>query len=576
MVKEAMTDRFFNNPFAQSGSGKGTAGNASGAGTNREGGARGAGGGSKGQGNTGQGGGADATESRMLSRLRKRFVLITMGLVGAVLAITLAIWVVSNYQIQSAEIHAALNAAVGTDENSDLRPLIGGMPRGPRTDSAIIHFTTQPVYVVMYDDAGQWHDTVNNSALMNATVLTEAIERVRQSVASQGLLLDMGLFYACNHDFGDSGMTRIAFANAGPLLSSTVLGTVVALVIWMVAMGLILLISLYLSRLALRPVAEAWQKQRRFIADASHELKTPLTAILANVNIMTSSPEATVAEQSQWLKSTQVEAQRMNSLIRDLLILAQADEEQPARERRLKDGRESLPSCNLSDVVDRALLQFDAVFFERSITVAPAITSALFTAGSVEQLDRLVAILLDNASKYSPRGGTVRVTLSQGWGAAGGGMTGAAGGGVAPTTASGGGVAPATTSGGAAAPATTGGGGAVGSGVAPATISGGRVAGAGEGRGSDAAFFSASAIPATQATLTVANGGEPIPPETLAHIFERFYRGDKAHSDTVEGYGLGLSIAESIVVSLDGSIQAVSDAERGTIFTVTLPLANEG
>ena len=76
----------------------------------------------------------------------------------------------------------------------------------------------------------------------------------------------------------------------------------------------------------LAPVDRAWRQQRRFVADASHDLKTPLTVILANTSILLEHPERSIASQSQWIESTQHEAQQMQGLVGDLLLLAQVDE----------------------------------------------------------------------------------------------------------------------------------------------------------------------------------------------------------------------------------------------------------
>ena len=75
-----------------------------------------------------------------------------------------------------------------------------------------------------------------------------------------------------------------------------------------------------------------------------------------------------------------------------------------------------------------------------------------------------------------------------------------------------------------------------------------------------------------KARLSVNNTGEPIPPEELSHLFERFYRSDKSRARTEGGYGLGLSIAQTIVKKHRGRIQAESNALYGTTFTVWLPL----
>ncbi|MDR1357737.1 MAG: HAMP domain-containing histidine kinase, partial [Coriobacteriales bacterium] len=192
------------------------------------------------------------------------------------------------------------------------------------------------------------------------------------------------------------------FADASQLYDTTLSQGLIALLIWVLAMVAFYVMGRVLSRMVLRPVEEAWGKQRQFIADASHELKTPLTIILANNNIALGHPEKTMAEQQQWLESTEEEANRMNGLVTDLLMLAQVED----------DTGGSEGTVDLSALVERSLLQFDAVFFERGINSEAEIEEGLHARGNQEHLRRLIDILLDNASKYGNAGGSVTVHLA--------------------------------------------------------------------------------------------------------------------------------------------------------------------
>ena len=240
-------------------------------------------------------------------------------------------------------------------------------------------------------------------------------------------------------------------------------------------------ISLFLARLSLKPVERAWTQQRQFVADASHELKTPLTVILANTGIMAAHPDATVASQRKWLGYIQEEAQRMKELVEDMLFLAKHDGAE-----RPKDSR----TVNFSDLVTGCVLRFESVAFERQVELNSHIQPGLSLSGEPDSLERLVMILLDNAVKYAGDRGRVDVDLSR---------------------------------------------------------------------------------RQERAVLSVRNTGEPIPPEHLEHLFERFYRVDGSRSRKEGGYGLGLAIAHTIVQSHRGQIEVRSSREEGTVFAVTLP-----
>jgi signal transduction histidine kinase len=386
------------------------------------------------------------------------------------------------------------------------------------------------------------------------------------NTSSTGLIPDLKLFYRAE-DIGGGSMA-IALADASSLIDNTLQMAGSSALIWLGAMVVFFVISLLLSHIALRPAAEAWKRQRRFVADASHELKTPLTVILANNSLLLAHPNRTITEQRQWIDSTQAEAQRMDSLVRDLLLLAQTDEE----ERLANTGAALRQPVDLSALVRRVLLQFEAVLFERNVSLTTEIADGITVTGNEEQLARLVQILLDNASKYaeqSATGGEGPVqseaitaqdvaVVTRGETTTGSGKTAAAQG-V-----------------GAAAQGET----AIRSSVTiptqgeeaaegeKATIAQGAVVTAQGIAAIDITLRAGTGI-RQHAVLRVTNSGNVIDPEVLPHLFERFYRADHARG-TTEGSGLGLSLAQAIVKTHHGSIGVTSTPTTGTTFTITL------
>ena len=170
------------------------------------------------------------------------------------------------------------------------------------------------------------------------------------------------------------------------------------------AMAVIFLISLWLSGLAVKPVKRAWEQQKQFVADASHELKTPLTVILANNNIMMSHKESTVADEHQWLESTEEEANHMKKLIDNMLFLAKSD----AGETKVQ-----LSEVNFSEITEGCALNFEPVAFEKEIMIDTDIMSDVTLDGDATQLNQLAHILVDNAVKYADRGTNVTIRLQK-------------------------------------------------------------------------------------------------------------------------------------------------------------------
>ena len=162
-------------------------------------------------------------------------------------------------------------------------------------------------------------------------------------------------------------------------------------------------VSVLLARRMVRPVERAWQQQKQFVADASHELKTPLTVITTNAELL-DSPDYPSETKSQLSANILTMSRQMRGLVESLLDLA-----------RLDQGRK-MPEhspVELSKLVSDAVLPFEALFFEKDLTLETQIAPDLTVHGSPAQLRQVVEILLDNAQKYADVPGIVRVTLAR-------------------------------------------------------------------------------------------------------------------------------------------------------------------
>jgi len=162
--------------------------------------------------------------------------------------------------------------------------------------------------------------------------------------------------------------------------------------------GLVLAcLSAFLARWMVAPVKTAFDKQRRFISDASHELKTPLTIISANVDVLQNE-----LGDNQRLRHIKAQSERMNGLIYDLLTLAKTDEGQTNL---------VLSKFNLSGAVLNTALEFESRVFEENKQYSYDIAENITYIGDEKQIKQLVSILIDNAIQYSGANGQVRVTL---------------------------------------------------------------------------------------------------------------------------------------------------------------------
>lgn len=167
---------------------------------------------------------------------------------------------------------------------------------------------------------------------------------------------------------------------------------------------IIFLISRFFANKSIQPIKEAFDKQKQFIADASHELKTPLTVINTNVDVLLSNKEDSIHNQSKWLYYIKSEAERMNKLTSDLLYLAQVD---------YSDVKMIFSDFNLSEAVEHIILTMEGVVFENNISLHYDIEPNLIVSGNIEQIKQVIMIFLDNAIKYTYKKGKINLVLNK-------------------------------------------------------------------------------------------------------------------------------------------------------------------
>ena len=414
----------------------------------------------------------------MLKRFQRRFVAITMALVALVSVVAFAALGALTYDNLKSTVDQTLDSALDHGGSySELPYLGGGDVRGNWLPS---HSVTVTWNGAIYADSDQ--NTQMNAELLQSAV-SAALAQVDASGKAAGRISSTQLYFKVQPS--KLGY-RVAFVDGSSFEASVHRMGLALAGAWLLLMLALLAVTVFLSRYVTRPVVQAWENQQRFIADASHELKTPLTAILADASILAREPDKTVREQQMWLDGISREAERMRRLTEDMLSLAQADA-----------GQEVAPAMvrvDLSQLVERACLQFEPAAFERGLVIEDGIEPGIEVMGSADKLEGMVKTLLENACKYGAGSGT------------------------------------------------------------PVTVGLRRQHGS--------------------ALLSVGNGGDPIPPEDLPHVFERFYRSDKSRVQDGESlsFGLGLAIAKSTAELHKGSIKAESGA-GGTVFSVSLPLA---
>lgn len=332
----------------------------------------------------------------MINRLKQKFILINMSLVCLVLMIVFTAIGLYTYDRAVSESYMAMDKAISRD--AGMKPPVMVIGDKPRDDK---HGPLVPVFSVLIDENQAITPLVQDNVSISESLMIQVTEAALQSKQQTGILWNYELRYLVRNT---PDGTKIAFADRNRELETLFSMLGVLLLTGLGALAAFGAISLYLAKWALSPVEKAWEQQKQFVADASHELKTPLTVILANTDILLAHKQEPVANQVKWIENTKAEAQRMKQLVEDLLFLAKYD----------SDHRPEMTSeMNLSDTLWRCILPFESVAYERGIQIETHIEPDLKLQGSESQIQQLTAILMDNACKYAGVGGIITATLKR-------------------------------------------------------------------------------------------------------------------------------------------------------------------
>ncbi len=338
-----------------------------------------------------------------LTELRVKFILACHHITAVLLLIMfIFLWSIS-YRTTMSKINTALRYVTAVGANKEYS-------RGNafRQDSATEEFRAATVgcavfsvgrdgavdYYRLYADFPFLNDYDDVEEIVNKTI--ETVNKDSDSFKLNGRRYrvydteDQGIHYYAFYDYSSEYV----------MLRNSAIWYGVAYVCSLVA---VILLAYLLSEKAFEPIKANIEKERTLTANASHELKTPLTIISANLSVIQSEPDSTVADNAKWLDSIEDQVKRMNVLIMDMLELSRLEQaETPV-----------FTDVDLSETVSGGVLSTDALCFEKNIVMEDAIEDGITVSGDKSMLERLVLILLDNAVKYTPNGGHISVELKE-------------------------------------------------------------------------------------------------------------------------------------------------------------------
>ena len=272
-----------------------------------------------------------------------------------------------------------------------------------------------------------------------------------------------------------SGNTVYIFVDNKEALQNSKQFFIVSIFIFLLSVIVFTIISYYLSRWMIKPSEKAIKNQKIFVANISHDLKTPITIIRANADLIENE-----VKNKKSIKYIKQETEKLNHLVNEMLTLTRIDN---------TISKENFKSFNFGDSLFDVVLPFESIAYEKGIRFNINIDEVTDYFGDESNIQKLAEILIDNAMSYTAKGGIVDVD----------------------------------------------------------------------------AYENSKAV-----ILSVTNTGEPISDEKKVEILDRFYRASKSRESTGNHYGLGLSIANTIVKKNNGKISIESKNGKNT-FTVTLP-----
>ena len=327
----------------------------------------------------------------MLKKLKLKFILNNMLLVGIVIVAIFMSLCLLVYVTEENKISDTLN-----DNLMHVKSDLPHLPHDPEKPDDLVYDHAFTLFV----------DSEGNVLSQTDTEFSEStIKRIVQIALnydySRGNILPLHLSFAKEET--KNGIL-IAFVSREHLNARMRESIGQSALTGFVSLLLFLYISKRLADIAIAPVEKAWEQQKQFLADASHDLKTPLTVILANNNILAAHKDQTVETQMQWIESTNEEAGRMSDLVNKMLELAKSE----ASKEELKMG-----DVDLSETVEHSILQFEVVAFEKNLTIESGIQPNIIVKTHRPTFSKVLEILFDNAIKYSNENGKISVALYQ-------------------------------------------------------------------------------------------------------------------------------------------------------------------
>ncbi len=343
-----------------------------------------------------------------MTKLKKKvfcltFIILTISVLGFILVFN-----IQNYVEQKRQIENSFDLANNKEEKTPSKNYENDPPEKPEdseNDNDIdteekqkdIKFMDKTIYKVLLDDKNNIIGVVNFS---NNDISENKIKKIANNLLKENneSKTYIGFLYLEKYSYKYEKNNYLIILDNSTIKQSLLNSLKPAIISFVLLEIMIFIISKVITGSIIKPVIESFDNQKRFIADASHELKTPLSVIIASSEALEKN-----SNEKKWLNNIKSESNRMEILIKNLLDLASSEKKSAYKFRE----------DNLSKTVELALLPFDGVAFENNIKITSSIDKDIHFKYDDNAIKELVEIIIDNALKHADKKTIINVVLKE-------------------------------------------------------------------------------------------------------------------------------------------------------------------
>lgn len=323
----------------------------------------------------------------MIKNLKRKIVISIMLIIGIVTIIFSSGLAIYNCNKIKNDVFVSLEKLVTQEPFNE----------GPRNDEKFISTSSFDTCIIKYNNETKETTIIQNDLDISDSNISTLIQTIISSKQKEGYVNDNNLIFVCKHQMEND---NIVFANKDIITKQQLEIILICLTITIVFLVAIFFISIIVSNLVAKPVIKSIEQQKRFVADASHELKTPLAVIMANNKIL---EKTATKKQKEWIACNNDEIKHMSEIISDMLTLVKTE----------SSSHIDIVQVDISKLCTNIFLEFEPIAYEKNIKFESKIDDNLSVNYDKKMLKQLIMILIDNAIKHEQCTGEVLVTLTK-------------------------------------------------------------------------------------------------------------------------------------------------------------------